>query len=39
MVRSLPLMQETHVLSLGWEDPMKGGSLLTPVFLPEESHG
>ena len=32
--------RETHVLSLGREDPLeKGAQRLTPVFLPGESHG
>ena len=25
MVKSLPAMQETHVCSLGWEDPLEKG--------------
>ena len=25
MVKSLPAMQETHVRSLGWEDPLEKG--------------
>ena len=25
MVKNLPAMQETQVLSLGWEDPLKKG--------------
>ena len=29
-------MQETWVLSLGWEDPLEEG-MATPVFLPGES--
>ena len=30
-------MQETWVLSLGWEDPLEKGMQPTPVFLPGES--
>ena len=37
MVKSLPAVQETHVQSLGWEDPL--GRQPTPVFLPGEFHG
>ena len=32
-------MQETPVLSLGWEDPWRRKLQPTPVFLPGESHG
>ena len=50
MVKNLPMMQETWVQSLGWEDPLEKGvethsSILsfffffTPVFLPGEVHG
>ena len=34
MVKNLPAMQETHVPSLGWEDPLEKEWLPTPVFLP-----
>ena len=37
MVKNLPAMQETWVLSLSWEDPRAWQP--TPVFLPGESHG
>ena len=37
MVKNLPAMQETGVLSLGWEDPLEKGMTTNPVFLPEES--
>ena len=37
MVKSLPAMPETRVLSLGWEDPLGEGMQLTPVFLPGKS--
>ena len=41
LVKSLPSMRETWVLSLGWEDPLEKGIFLqpTPVLLPRESHG
>ena len=32
-------MQEMRVQCLGWEDPLEGEWLPTPVFLPGESHG
>ena len=38
MVKNLPVMQETWVQSLGWEDPLEKG-VETPVFLPGEVHG
>ena len=38
-VKNLPAMQETWVLSLGWEDPLRREWQPTPVFLPGESHG
>ena len=39
MVKNLPAMQETGVLSLGQEDPLEEGMAPTPEFLPEESYG
>ena len=36
---NLPVMQETWVQSLGWEDPLEKAWQLTPVLLPEEPHG
>ena len=39
LVKNLPAMQETWVLSLGWEDLLKKGKATTPVFLPGELHG
>ena len=40
MVKNLPAMQETWILSLGLEDPLeKGERATTPVFLPGEFHG
>ena len=32
-------MQETWVLALGWEAPLRRKWQPTPVFLPEKSHG
>ena len=32
LVKNLPVMPETWVVSLGWEDPLEKGRLLTPVF-------
>ena len=37
MVKNLPVMQETHVRSLGWEDPPEKG--MVPLFLSGEFHG
>ena len=39
MVKSLPAMLETRLLSLGWEDPLEEGMQPTPVFLPGKSPG
>ena len=39
MVKSLPIVQETWVQSLGWEDPCKREWQPTPAFLSGESHG
>ena len=38
-VKNLPAMQETWVRSLGQGDPLEKETQLTPVFLPEKSHG
>ena len=38
-VKNLPEIQETRVLSLGWEIPWRRKWQPTPVFLPEKSHG
>ena len=38
MVKNLPVMQETWVQSLGWEDHLEEGMQPTPVFLPGKSH-
>ena len=37
-VKNLPVMQETQVLSLDWQDPLEKGMQPTPVFLLGESH-
>ena len=39
VVKNLPVIQETWVQSLGWEDPLEEAREPTPVFLPGESHG
>ena len=39
MVKSLPIVQETWVQSLGWEDHCKREWQPTPAFLSGESHG
>ena len=39
LVKNLPAMQETWVLSLGWEDPLEKERLPTLVFGPGEFHG
>ena len=39
MVKNLPAMQKTRVLSLGQEDPLRRESESTPAFLPGEFHG
>ena len=39
MVKNLPRMQETRVLSLIKKIPWRREWLPTPVFLPGESHG
>ena len=39
MVVNLPVMQETQVRSLGWEDPWRRAWLPTPLFLPRKPHG
>ena len=39
MVKNLPVMQETQVRSLGWEDSWRREWLSTPGFLPGEIHG
>ena len=37
MVKNLPVMQETWVWSLGWEDPLEKGMATYLVFLPGKS--
>ena len=37
LVKNLPAMWKTWVLSLGWEDPLEDAWQPTPVFLPGES--
>ena len=39
LVKNLPAMRETWVLSLGWENPLEKGKLPTAVFWPGEFHG
>ena len=39
LVKNLPVMQETWVRSLGWEDPLEKGMLPPPLFSPGEFHG
>ena len=39
MVKNLPAIQESWILSLGQEDPLEKGIATTPVFLPGELHG
>ena len=42
MVKNLPAMQETQVLSLGWEDSLEeeiATHSSTPRFLPGKFHG
>ena len=37
LAKNLPVMRETWVQSLGWEDPLeKGKAIATPVFWPRE---
>ena len=39
MVKNLPAVQKTQVLSLGWEDPLERKWQSTSVFSPGESNG
>ena len=39
MIKNLPAVWETRVLSLGQEGPWRRRLLSTPVFMPGESHG
>ena len=38
-VKNLPVVRETWVQSLGWEDPLEEGMAIHPVFLLEKPHG
>ena len=38
-VKRLPVMRETWVRSLGWEDPLEKEMQPTPVLLPGKSYG
>ena len=38
-VKRLPVMRETWVRSLGWEDPLEKEMQPTPVLLPGKFHG
>ena len=39
LVKNLPVMQETWVQSLGWEEPWRREWQPTPVFLPGKCYG
>ena len=39
MVKNLPAMQETWVLSLGWKDPLEEGMATYSSILAWKSHG
>ena len=39
LIKNPPVMRETRVRSLGWEDPLEKGMLPTPVSWPGEFHG
>ena len=39
MIKNLPAIQESWVLTLSWEDPLEKGMATTPVFLPGDFHG
>ena len=39
LVKNLPAMQETWVLSLGWEDPLEKGMATHPSVLAGEFQG
>ena len=38
-LKRLPVMRETRVRSLSWEDPLEKEMQPTPVLLPGKSHG
>ena len=39
MIKNLPTMQETRVLSLGWKDPLEKGKATHSCILAGEFHG
>ena len=39
VVKNPPVMRETWVQTLGWEDPLENGMATTPVLWPREFHG
>ena len=39
LVKNLPVMRETWVQSLGWEDPLEKGKATHSIFWPGEFHG
>ena len=39
LVKNPPVMQETWVRSLGWEDPLEKGKATHSIFWPGEFHG
>ena len=39
MVKNLPALQETGVLSLGWKDPLEEGMAIHSSILAWKSHG
>ena len=39
LVKNLPVMRETWVRSLGWEDPLEKGMATHSKSWPEELHG
>ena len=39
LLNNPPVMRQTWVWSLGWEDPLEKGKATTPVFWPGEFHG
>ena len=36
IVKNVPVVQETQVQSVGWEDPLKKGMAIHCIFLPGE---
>ena len=39
IIKNLPVVQETWVRSLGWEDSLKKEMAIHSIFLPGESQG